>query len=306
MKAQLVFLYPGQGSQQVGMGRDLYERHREARRIFDRADRILGSSLSRLCFEGPERELNQDLAAQLAVFTLGCALTAVLEKKNILPEAASGYSSGFYAAAYAAGCFDFGTGLRIVKRAGEILLEEARKTKGCMAVIFGLSREEIEGICSETEGADVAILNTARQTVISGREPAVKKVMAVALKEGALDAYTLSLSAAYHSSFMAPAGSLLLKELKDIPVRRPEIPLFSYHTLKRVNGAASLKMIMATQLSRPVLWADLIKTIHRPGRLFVEIGSGDVIARTVRWIDRNMEIVSVSDTQDILKLWGRL
>ncbi len=288
------------------MGRNLYKGHPEARRVFDDADRMLDFSLSRLCFEGPAGELNEDLNAQLAVFTLGCALTEVLKKAKILPEAASGYSSGFYAAAYAAGCFDFDTGLRIVKRAGEILLEEARKVNGCMAVIFGLSREKIEGICAETEGADCAILNSARQIIISGIESAVKKVMAVALKEGALDAYTLSLSAAYHSKFMKDAGSSFLRELKDIPVRKPEIPLLSYHTLEKVTGAASLKMIMATQLRHPVLWADLIKTIHRPETLFVELGAGAVIARTIRWIDRNMETVSVSDTQDILRLWGRL
>ncbi len=288
------------------MGHNLYEHHEEARRIFDRADRILGFSLSGLCFEGPERELNHDLTAQLAVFTLGCALSAVLEKKNILPDAAAGYSSGFYAAAYAAGCFDFDTGLTIVKRAGEILLDEARKTKGCMAVIFGLPRQRVEKICNQTDGAEIAIVNTARQIIISGREAAVKKVMAIALKEGALDAYTLSAAAPYHSSFMAPAGSLFLRELKAMKLEKPETLLLSYHTLKRVGGAASLKMIMAMQLSHPMLWLDLIKTMHRPETLFVELGAGSVLARTVRWIDRKIDIVSLSDTRDMLKLGGKL
>lgn len=288
------------------MGRDLYERHEEARRIFDRADRILGFSLSGLCFEGPERELNHDLMAQLAVFTLGCALTAVLEKKNILPEASSGYSSGFYAAAYAAGCFDFDTGLTIVRRAGELLLDKTCRAKGGMAVIFGLPREKVEKICRETEGAEIAIVNTTRQIIISGTKSATKKAMAIALKEGALDAYSLSVAAPYHSSVMAPAGSLFLRELKAMKVQKPAIPLLSYHTLKRVSGAASLKMIMATQLSHPVLWADLMKTIHRPGMLFIELGADKVIARTVRWIDRKIDIVSISNTRDMLQLAGRL
>jgi len=306
LSSQLVFLYPGQGSQQVGMGKNIYEQHEEARIIFDRADRILGFSLSGLCFEGPERELNHDLTAQLAVFTLGCALTAVLEKKKILPDAASGYSSGFYAAAYAAACFDFDTGLTMVKRAGELLLDEASRTKGCMAVIFGLPREVVEKICRHTNGAEIAIVNTARQIIVSGVESAVKKVMAISLKEGALDAYKLSAAAPYHSSFMSSAGSFFLRELRDMEVDKPEIPLLSYHTLKKVTGVASLKMVMAMQLSHPLLWVDLIKAIHRPDTLFVELGAGSVIARTVRWIDRKIDIVSISDTLDILKLVDKL
>ena len=306
MKARLVFLYPGQGSQQVGMGLNLYERHEEARKIFDRADSLLGFSLSGLCFEGPQRELDHDLVAQMAVFTLGCALSAVLERKRILPEAATGYSSGFYAAAYAAGCFDFDTGLIIVKRAGELLLDQAGTMKGCMAVIFGLSRQRVEKICRHTEGATIAIVNTTRQIIISGIDTAVKKVMAIALKEGALDAYMLSVGAPYHSSFMAPAGARFLGELRDMAVEKPGIPLVSYHTLKKVTGAASLRMIMATQLSHPVLWVDLIRAIHRPETVFVELGAGAVIARTVRWIDRTIKIASVSDTRDILHLGGEL
>jgi [acyl-carrier-protein] S-malonyltransferase len=302
VKRKLVFLYPGQGSQQVGMGCDLYERYEEARMIFDRADSILGFSLSRLCFEGPERELNHDLAAQLAVFTVGCALTAVLERKKILPEAASGYSSGFYAAAYAAGCFDFDTGLAIVKRAGELLIDEARRQQGAMAVIFGLPRSRVEGICHKTTGAEVAIVNTDRQVIISGVEAAVKKVMAIARTEGALDAYALSVAAPYHSPLMERAGIVLLRELKEMDIQQPVIPLISYRTLRRITGAASLKMIMATQLSHPVLWVDMVKAMHTPETLFVELGAGAVLARTVRWLDRDIEIVSVSTIRDMLQL----
>ena len=164
----VVFLYPGQGSQQVGMGLDLYHTHPEAREIFDQADHLLGFSLSRLCFEGPEEELNLDLNAQLAVYTVSCILTDVLRANNVLPDVVSGYSSGFYAAAYAADCFDFADGLHLVRRAGEILLDNGRKIDGAMAVIFGLSLEKVDSICQQVGAAEIAILNTPRQTIISG------------------------------------------------------------------------------------------------------------------------------------------
>jgi [acyl-carrier-protein] S-malonyltransferase len=290
----------------MGMGRDLYERYPVARNIFDRADGILGYSLSGLCFEGPERQLNHDLVAQLAAFTMGCALTEVLKQENFRPGITSGYSAGFYTAAYAAGCFDFDTGLVIVKRAGELLLDETSRTKGCMAVIFGLPRECVEEICRQSGGSEIAIVNTDRQIIISGTETATKKAMAIALKEGALDAYILPVAAPYHSSAMATAGSLFLQELGTVKLQKPAIPLFSYHTLQRISGEASLKMIMATQLSHPMLWIDLIKTIHRPGMLFIELGADKVIARTVRWIDRDINMVSISDTRDMLQLKERL
>lgn len=301
MGNSVVFLYPGQGSQQVGMGFDLYETYPEARELFDQADHLLDFSLSKLCFEGPKEELNEDLNAQLAVYTVSCIVTEVLKVKKVLPDVASGYSSGFYAAAYAAGCFDFDDGLCLVRQAGEILLDEGRKMDGSMAVIFGLSPEKVDSVCQQAGDAQVAILNTPSQTIISGIGSSVRRAMELSLRKGALDAYTLSVGSAYHSRFMEQSGFRFLREIEDINLRNPEIPLVSYLSLDSVPNKNELKSVMVAQLSRPVFWVDLIKRLRTKIGLFIEVGSGEVISRTVRWIDRNIEIVNTATKDRLLK-----
>ena len=290
----IVFLYPGQGSQHVGMGLELYKNYPEAKELFKQADDLLGFSLSNLCFEGPEEELNQDLNAQLAVYTVSCIVTDILKANGVFPNATSGYSSGFYGAAYAAGCFDFTHGLEIVKRAGEILLDEGRKSDGSMAVIFGLPLEQVEDICSRTKNVWVAIRNTPRQTVISGEAPSVKKAMDIARNEKALDVYPISVATAYHSSLVKGSEARLLKHINDEHLHDPRIPLVSYLSLEPVADRTELKNTMAYQLSRPVLWVDLIKKLGIGNKVMIEVGPGAVISRTVIWIDRSIEIINTA------------
>ena len=297
-----VFLYPGQGSQKVGMGSDLYQCHAKAREVFEQADQNLGFSLSRLCFEGPEEELNQDLNAQLAVFTVSCIVTDLLLANDISPAVVSGYSSGFYAAAYGAGCFDFANGLELVRRAGEILLEEGLKTEGSMAVIFGLPLEKVGRICEEVGDVEVAIRNTSTQNVISGLGSSVEKATQRSLREGALDAYVLPAATSYHSSFMEQSSVRLVREIKDIKLNDPRIPLISYLSLQSVRNKTELREIMANQLSGPVLWVDLIKKLSvEYSGLFLEVGPGEVISRTLRWIDRDVEMASTATNKRMLQ-----
>ena len=297
-----IFLYPGQGSQKVGMGFDLYQSHVEARELFDQADHVLGFSLSRLCFEGPEEQLNQDLNAQLAVYTLSCVITQILRLHKVLPGVVSGYSSGFYAAAYGAGCFNFSDGLELVKRAGEILLDEAGKIDGSMAVIFGLPIEKVARICEEVGDVEVAIRNTSTQSIVSGIGSSVEKATELSLSEGALDAYVLPVATSYHSSLMKQGSARLLREIKNIKLMNPRIPLVSYLSLESVRNKTELRDIMATQLSGPVLWVDLIKKLCAEySGLFVEVGPGEVISRTVRWIDRNVEMASTATSESVLQ-----
>jgi len=285
----------------VGMGFDLYQTYPEVRETFYKADQVLGFSLSQLCFEGPGEELNRDLNAQLAVYTVSCLITEVLRVHDVFPDKVSGYSSGFYAAAYAAGCFDFTDGLLLVKRAGEILLDEGRKIDGSMAVIFGLSPEKVDSICQQVGNVHVAIHNTPQQIIISGIRSSVKKAMKLSLNTGALDAYTISTATAYHSTFMQKSSARLLSEIKGDNLKDPQIPLFSYVSLESVPNKEELKKIMAAQLSSPVSWADLIKKLHHNTILFIEVGPGAVISRTVKWVDRNIEIVNTATKGRLLQ-----
>jgi [acyl-carrier-protein] S-malonyltransferase len=301
-----VFLYPSQGSQHVGMGLDLYETYADARRVFDQADHYLGFPLSRLCFEGPEEELNNDLNAQLAVYTVSCALTDILMNHTILPEAVAGYSSGFYAAAYAAGCCDFMYGLHLVKKAGEILLDEGTKFSGSMAVIFGLSPDKVQSICQQVGNVDIAIMNTPRQIVISGDQSSVKKAMDISLHEEALDVYHLDAATAYHSIFMEGSGTRFLKEIDESCLNDPEVPLISYSSLDFLPSRNDVKTIMAEQLRRPVLWIDVIRKLHDgTNNLFIEVGPGAVLFRTVRWIDRHIEIMVTAKRENVMKVIER-
>lgn len=294
------YLFPGQSPQKPGLGRDLCRRYPRAREIFDAADDHLGFALSRLCFEGPEDRLNQDLNCQLAVYTHSCALSAILEANGRRPDLVSGYSSGFYAAAFAAGCFEFVHGLAIVRRAGELLLDQAAKVEGGMGVVFGLAPDEVAALCRETGDVQPAIFNTPRQMIISGRKGAVESTLEKASEAGALDAYLLPAAAAYHSTLMTPAAEQLPAAVDPAAVRAPRIPLISYTSLEPVKDAQNLVEVMAVQLSRPVRWVELVQGLRPAGvqRAF-DVGPGRVIARSVRWIDRHLEMLAVDGVEGL-------
>ena len=306
MNHHLVFLYPGQGSQHVGMGLDLYKTHPRAKEIFDQADQRLGFSLSNICFNGPEEELNKDLNAQLAVYTISCIITDIFRSEKIIPDAVTGYSAGFYAAAYCAGCFDFKHGLEIVRTAGQILLDEGKMFDGAMAVIFGLPAEDVENLCRKTGKVSVAILNTPRQIIVSGISSSVQKVMEKSLLAGALDAYPINAATAYHSEFVSNSGPQLLDSIQDDTLKAPDIPIFSYTTLNRLKNRQEVKETMAKQLSRPVRWVQLIQHFRNNGmKLCVEIGPGAVLSRTVRWIDRHTEMIYTDSAQRLKEVLSR-
>ncbi len=271
------------------MGADLCREFASAREIFEAADDCLGFNLRRICFEGPAEQLNDDLISQLAVYTYSCALIAVMGPERLGTGVLSGYSSGFYAAAHAAGCFDFVAGLELVRKAGGLLLNAAAEDPGAMGVVFGLSAEAVEAICTRIGPVQPAIFNTPRQTVVSGSIEAVTTALAQAVAQGALDAYRLPAAAAYHSTGMRPAARALATVLADTPLRAPRTLLISYSTLQAVPDGGALARLLAMQLYSPVRWVELIHLLHRRGiRRVVEVGPGQMLSRTVRWIARGL------------------
>jgi [acyl-carrier-protein] S-malonyltransferase len=293
------FLYPGQGAQRLGMGIDLEKDFPAARARFDEAEAHLGFSLRDLCACGPPELLNRDVNAQLAIYTVSCIITDILKAARIQPDFCSGYSSGFYAAAYAAECFSFAEGLAIVRFAGEALLEAGSRIDGGMAVIFGLSADRVSEIIAANPHVAIAILNTPRQIVVSGIRDHVRGVTKSALAAGALDAYFLPVGTAYHSHFMKKAGDRFLSRLQQKDFKAPRIPLFSYTTLTPVSTRDALYETMAGQLSRPVFWVDLIRRLKREGDVLIEAGTGALISRTVRWIDRTLSVMNTDALKNI-------
>jgi len=301
------FVYPGQGAQQVGMGADLCDAHASARKRFQEADHFLGYSLQNICIEGPPEILAQDLNAQLGIYTISTIVTDLLKSQHLVPGLCTGYSSGFYAAAYAAGCFDFLTGLSIVKKAGKILLEKGQALDGGMAVIFGLSHEQVLAITRKIGPVDIAIHNTPRQIIISGLKSGIEAVMTEAMREGALDTNWLPAATAYHSRFMADAGKSLLEEIGRNALSAPQIPLYSYTTTQPVMDGNDLIKVMAMQLSHPVLWVDLIRKLgHSHRNTLVEIGPGTLLSRSIRWIDRHTTMFDTSSSDRIQKVVQKL
>jgi len=302
------FVYPGQGAQQVGMGVDLCEAYPSAAKRFKEADDSLGYSLQKLCAEGPRETLAQDLNAQLGIYTISVIVTDLLKERQIMPDLSAGYSSGFYAAAYAAGCFDFLTGLSIVKKAGKILLKVAQAHDSGMAAIFGLTHEQILTICRKVGPVDIAIHHTPRQIVISGLKSEIEAVMIKAMREGALDTNWLPAATAYHSYLMAAAGKLLQKEIDRDGISPPQIPLYSYTTTRQITDRDDLIHVMALQLNHPVLWVDLIRKLgHNHVNILIETGPGTMLSRSIRWIDRHIAMLdtnSVKRIQDVIQKLG--
>jgi len=307
MTDPICFLYPGQGAQHIGMGSDLIDAFAIARRRFETAREVLGFPLADMCCHGPLHALNQDLNAQLAVYTISCIVTDILKAEGIHPAAAAGYSSGFYAAAYAAGCFDFGTGLTIVRTAGELLVNNRPCPDAAMGVVFGLSRETVADFCRWVGDVEIAIINTPRQIIISGKRPSIDRVFHKAHAQGALDIYPLPAANAYHSRWMRNNSRRLHDSLPSFRIRAPRLPLYSYSTLETIAGAPQLIRIMADQLHQPVLWVDLIKKLRdNKYNTMVEVGPGTLISRSVRWVDRRIQMLNTASMRQIQRVVQRL
>ncbi len=302
----IAYIFPGQGAQHLEMGKDLYATFEESKRVFDAADRILGFSLSRLCFEGSSEELTKTVNCQPAIFTMSIATLEAFKKFAIKEKASgpkymAGLSLGEYTALVAAGSLTFEEGLSLVSNRAKFMHEASKKKQGKMSSILGLDLNIIEKISKET-GIEIANLNCPGQVVISGSKEAIDKANNLALEFGAKRAVNLEVSGAFHSSFMEPAGQKLATLINSLHFKEPKIPVVSNVTALPENIPEKIKVNLVKQISSSVFWEKSVRFMIQQGvKKFFEIGPGKVLKGLIRKIDPNVEVVNIGNKEDIIQ-----
>jgi [acyl-carrier-protein] S-malonyltransferase len=277
-------LFPGQGAQAVGMGKDFAASHDAARKVFDEANSILGYDLRQLCFEGPADQLTLTTHAQPAIFTTSCAVIAVLREKGLLKDvlATAGLSLGEYTAVHYAGCLSFADALRLVKRRGAAMQDASDKVRSGMVSLLGADVETAQKIADKARGDGVLVvanINAPGQIVLSGDLEACARVPEAAKELKVRRATQLQVAGAFHSPLMAPARAALEQALKDVPIRDAAIPVVTNVTAAPVTGASEIRSLLARQLTSPVRWEESMHALAALGcKRFVEPAPGNVLS----------------------------
>ena len=307
---KLAFLFPGQASQYPGMGKELAEKFPVARAVFEEADRVLGFSISQLCFEGSEEELKLTANTQPTLLTASVAAYRVLEEKGIGPDYVAGHSLGEYSALVAAGALAFSDAVRLVRLRGGYMQEAVPAGEGAMAAILGLAPAQVTEICKKAADSEVvapANLNSPEQTVISGHAAAVKRAVELASASGAKGAVVLAVSAPFHCELMMPAQMRLEQELQRTAFAALRVPLVTNVDAEIISSGAEARDALIRQVSLPVRWEESMRALIEQGvSTFVEVGPGRVLSGLLRQIDRSVHCFNVEDEKGLLTTLDKL
>jgi [acyl-carrier-protein] S-malonyltransferase len=296
-------VFPGQGSQFVGMGRDLCERFPAARRVFEEADAVLGFSLTRLCFEGPEAELTDTWNAQPAILTMSAACLTVVQERapgRWKPSLVAGHSLGEYTALWAAGVLDFASALRLVRERGRLMKEAGECQPGAMAAVLGMPTGPLREVCAQVGEVWVANDNSPGQVVVSGKKDALEEALQLAKERGAKRAIPLAVSIASHSPLMTSAAESLAVTIGKLTLSPAVPPVVANVTAAPVTEPADVRLELIRQLTSPVRWVESVQYMIAQGvRSFVEIGPKNVLSRLINQIDPGVSTLSVGSVTDV-------
>lgn len=297
---KIAFVFPGQGAQYVGMGKEIAENFPQSRSIFEKADTRLGYSLSDLCFNGPEDKLKLTVHTQPALLTTSIAFYQLIKEEGIQPDYVAGHSLGEYSALVAAEALDFTDAVWLVEQRGKFMQQAVPPGEGTMAAILGLDIEKIEELCKSCSDEGVvepANFNCPGQIVIAGQTPAVEKAVSIAKDFGAKRAMLLPVSGPFHSSLLKSASMKLAKALETIEIRNPIVPLIANITAKPVTTRDEIREGLVNQVSGSVKWEQSVREMIALGvTTFVEIGAGKVLSGLIKKIDRQVKTFNIEDS----------
>ncbi|PWW06360.1 [acyl-carrier-protein] S-malonyltransferase [Paenibacillus cellulosilyticus] len=302
--SKVAFVFPGQGAQAVGMGKDAFDTFEGARRVFEQADEALGFAMTDIIFNGPDDVLKQTANTQPALLTVSVALLEALKGRGLTPDYVAGHSLGEYSALVAAGVLSFSDAVRTVRARGEYMEQAVPGGTGAMAAVLGAERDALAALCSsvsaEVSAVELANVNCPGQIVVSGTAAGVQAVVERGKEAGAKRVISLEVSGPFHSSLMKPAAEKLADTLETVTFADASVPVIANVTAEPVTESAAIRQLLIEQVYSPVLWEDSVQKLIALGvDTFVEIGSGTVLAGLIKKIDRNVKIISINSVQSL-------